>query len=85
MIDIELYLMDKPFEILKNKCQESTIDYFTAIMSQIFIIFAIYVSFLAFCFLAFFFMVFKRLRDTMFNSNLLLRIIPYHSIFDKET
>ena len=84
VIDTDLYILDKPFELLKNKSQQSIIDYFQTMMNQMYILFAAYLTFLVSFLVGFFLIMFQRLRDSMFSTNLILRIIPSKQILEKD-
>ena len=85
MIDLKLYLFDEVFLDLSGTCITSVVNYFNNAMNEMIAFYVIFVTFLLGCMLVFIFVVFKRLKDTMWNTNILLRIIPSATALDKAT
>lgn len=85
MKDLKLILLQKPNELLKNAATQSVLDYFANIQEEMIALYSVFIVFLFVCSGVFFAIVFRRLRQTMWNTNILLRIIPVQQCFDRET
>jgi len=83
IVDAKEIVIGNAFDLLKEKAEASVLDYNNHILKLFIIVFAIFVSLLTVFMAVCSFYGFKRLRRSMWNSNIILKIIP-EKIFKKK-
>jgi hypothetical protein len=86
IIDTKLYVLGETYNVLKTVVVKSVIDYFNRFLNNFIIVFTIFFGLLIVALIYYVFFAFNRLKKTMWNTNLLLKIIPISDIdkHDKE-
>ena len=85
MVDFKLILLQKPNIVLKAAAAQSVLDYFAKIEMEMIALYAVFIAFLVGTLGVFFKFVLRRLRKSMQNTNILLRIIPADRCFNRDT
>ena len=84
MIDTKMYILRHTFQKLKDICMQSTIDYFASLLNTFIIVYVIFITLMITSIVYFLAYGFQHLKLTMWNTNLLLKIIPNHALTKKE-
>ena len=85
IIDTKMYLLSKPFEMLKNASLQSVFDYFDKIVNIMIGIYSVFISLLTVFLIVFFLVIFKRLKNGVKDTNILLNLIPIKTALERET
>eukprot|EP00347_Sterkiella_histriomuscorum_P022071 403331786 len=84
ILDSKAFILQHAFTVLKDACVQSSIKYFQSQRDQLIIIYVIFLTIIVVSILIFFLYALKKLRSTMWNTNLMLKIIPQDVISKKD-
>ncbi|CDW76681.1 pas domain s-box family protein [Stylonychia lemnae] len=80
IIDTKMYIMGYSFIELENQCMESALKYFKKLLTDFIIVYAVFLALLISSMIYFTIFAFKRLRRSMWSTNMLLKIIPKQAL-----
>ena len=80
IIDLKAKILDTPLNDLKQKCMESVIAYIQKLLNNFIIAFIVFILILTVAVAALIFLGFKVLRQGMWDTNIILKIIPFESL-----
>ena len=75
-----MYIMGKSFVELENQCMNSALAYFKKLLTDFEAVYAVFLALLITSMIYFTIFAFKRLRKSMWSTNMLLKIIPKHTL-----
>eukprot|EP00347_Sterkiella_histriomuscorum_P016877 403351503 len=84
LIDLLTILLDPAYQILQEAARESVVLYIEKLLRNFMIAWAIFVSFLTLSVVLLVFIGFKKLRREMWNTNIILKVIPYEAMEKEE-
>eukprot|EP00347_Sterkiella_histriomuscorum_P001462 403371946 len=84
LIDAKVYILQHAFQVFQDACVDSSIKYFQSQRDQLIIIYVVFLVIIIVSILIFFLYALKRLRSTMWNTNLILKIIPSDVVSKKD-
>lgn len=84
MIDTKLYVMPDSFTKLQQECMSSTSNYFAQLLNDFIILYCVFIAILIVSMIYASVFAFKRLRRSMWNTNMLLKIIPPQTLSKKD-
>ncbi|CDW88868.1 pas domain s-box family protein [Stylonychia lemnae] len=76
IIDAKTFILSYAMTELKKISVESTLDYFQNLRDQLVIVYVIFIFLIFAAIIVFFLFALQKLRDSMWNTNLMLKIIP---------
>ncbi len=84
IIDTKAKVLDPALMELKKRCFESVVKYVQKLLNNFIIAFAIFVVVLTVSTLLLLLIGFKTLRKSMWDTNIILKIIPFEAIAQKD-
>jgi hypothetical protein len=83
LIDLKINILSKPYELLKNASMKSVLDYFDSVINMMVGLYTGFLIFVGMCLFLFYSVIYRRLRRIMWNTNILLRVIPAAQCLDR--
>jgi hypothetical protein len=80
MIDMKAVILDLPLTTLEQQCSTSVDTYIQKLLSDSNIGFAVFIIILTFSVVALIYLGFRVLRQSMWNTNIILKIIPFETL-----
>ena len=84
IIDMKSSLLDPTLNKLKQMCMDSVISYVQKLLHDFITAFVVFTTLLSVCLLFLLFMGFKTLRRSMWDTNIILKIIPFETLPKKD-
>ncbi|CDW78770.1 UNKNOWN [Stylonychia lemnae] len=84
IIDINYLVLDPAFKMIQDSTRDSVLKHIQKLLSNFIVAFVVFISMLTLSLLVLIFYGFKRLRHSMSNTNIILRVIPYEAISKDE-
>lgn len=84
ILDTKMYVMPDSFTKLQNTVMDSTLAYFEKLLTEFVIVYAIFMAVLVLSMSYFSIFIFKKLKISMWNTNMLLKIIPSDTLNKKD-
>jgi hypothetical protein len=76
LAELKDFVLDKVFMDFKDKVTVSTTNYYAKLISQYTILYGIFVVVITFLLVYFFAFAYQNIKDTMWRTNLTLKIMP---------
>ena len=83
IIDTKAMILNPALNELKNQCYEAVVSYIQGLLNNFIIAFVIFTIVLSICSLILLFIGFRSLRKIMWDTNIILKIIPFEAISRK--
>ena len=80
IIDVKAKVLDPALNKLKQKCMESVISYIQKLLNDFVTAFIVFIALLTVFVTIFVMMGFRVLRKSMWDTNIILKIIPFESL-----
>lgn len=80
IIDVKAKILDPALNQLKQKCMDSVIAYITKLLNDFVTAFIVFIAILTVFVIIFVMMGFRILRKSMWDTNIILKIIPFESL-----
>eukprot|EP00347_Sterkiella_histriomuscorum_P002941 403366205 len=85
LIDAKMYIMGQSFIELENQCMDSALKYFKKLLTEFIAVYTVFLALLIGSMVYFTIFAFKRLRKSMWSTNMLLKIIPKQALNKSES
>lgn len=80
IIDMKATILDPALNQLKQQCMQSVIDYIQLLLNNFITAFGVFIAILTVAVLILIFFGFKVLRKSMWDTNMILKIIPFETL-----
>jgi hypothetical protein len=80
IIDMKATILDPALNQLKQQCMQSVIDYIQMLLNNFITAFGVFIAILTFAVLVLILIGFRILRKSMWDTNIILKIIPFETL-----